>query len=92
MRAPHDSFRIYIAGPMTGIDKYNFPAFDAAAQDLRDMGFHPVSPADIDRAHGFDPTDPREQAEMHTNLRDPISLSSPEQRSITIRRDGCFCT
>lgn len=73
LRAPHDGFRIYIAGPMTGIDKYNFPAFDAAAQDLRDMGFHPVSPADIDRAHGFDPTDPREQAEMHTNLRDIIS-------------------
>jgi len=47
--------RIYIAGPMRGYKYYNFPAFDAAAERLRRLGFEPVSPADMDRALGFDP-------------------------------------
>lgn len=73
MRAPRNGFRIYIAGPMTGIDKYNFPAFDAAAVDLRDQGFHPVSPADIDRAHGFDPSSEADQLESHLDIDGIIS-------------------
>lgn len=44
--------RLYIAGPMTGIDNYNFPAFDAARDQLKSLGYEPVSPADIDRAAG----------------------------------------
>ncbi len=48
--------KIYIAGPMRGHKYYNFPAFDAAAERLRRLGFEPVSPADMDRALGFDPT------------------------------------
>lgn len=40
---------------MRGIPKFNFPAFDAAAAGLRDMGWEIVSPADIDREYGFDP-------------------------------------
>lgn len=48
--------RVYIAGPMRGIPQYNFPAFDAAKQNLLNRGYEPVSPADIDREHGFDPT------------------------------------
>lgn len=47
--------RIYIAGPMRGYKHYNFPAFDAAAERLRRLGFEPVSPADMDRQLGFDP-------------------------------------
>ncbi len=47
--------RIYIAGPMRGYKYYNFPAFDAAAERLRRLGFEPVNPADADRALGFDP-------------------------------------
>jgi hypothetical protein len=48
--------KIYIAGPMTGIEQWNFPAFDRVADILRSAGHTPVSPADIDRARGFDPT------------------------------------
>lgn len=45
----------YLAGKMRGIPKFNFPAFDAAAKDLREQGWEIISPADIDREHGFDP-------------------------------------
>lgn len=50
--------RLYVAGPMTGIPEWNFPAFDAAAEALRAAGYDVVSPAAIDRALGFDPTAP----------------------------------
>jgi hypothetical protein len=48
--------RTYLAGPMRGIPLYNFPAFDAAAADLRASGIKVISPADLDRMVGFDPT------------------------------------
>ena len=48
---------VYIAGPMRGIPYYNFPAFDAAADALRCAGYTVVSPADLDRAGGFDAKD-----------------------------------
>lgn len=48
--------RTYLAGPMRRIRWFNFPAFDAAAADLRSHGIIVVSPAEIDRAQGFDPT------------------------------------
>jgi hypothetical protein len=44
----------YIAGPMTGIAEFNFPAFDQAAADLRAQGWDVISPAELDRADGFD--------------------------------------
>lgn len=47
--------KIYIAGPMTGLPEWNFPAFDAAAEILRLDGHDPVNPADLDREIGFDP-------------------------------------
>lgn len=31
--------RIYIAGPMTGLPEYNYPAFRAAAVELRAVGY-----------------------------------------------------
>lgn len=40
--------RVYLAGPMSGIRKMNFPAFDAAAADLRSRGYDVVSPAELD--------------------------------------------
>lgn len=48
---------VYLAGPMTGIAEFNFPAFDAAAVKLRDLGYVVFNPADNDRdKYGFDPT------------------------------------
>lgn len=46
---------IYIAGPMKGYEYYNFPAFDAARDEIIRRGHTPISPADLDREAGFDP-------------------------------------
>ena len=47
--------RIYIAGPMTGLPEFNYPAFHAAAADLRALGYQVVSPAEL---HDGDTTQP----------------------------------
>lgn len=49
---------IYLAGPMTGIPKFNHPAFDAAAAKLRAMGHTVFNPADNDRSLGIVPGEP----------------------------------
>jgi hypothetical protein len=56
--------RIYIAGPMTGLPEFNYPAFNAEAQRLRGLGGgepcrKPSSAMQIMaglHAHGFAPT------------------------------------
>lgn len=46
--------RIYLSGPMTGLPDLNFPAFHAAAAELRAAGHEVVNPAEINV--GTDPT------------------------------------
>lgn len=38
--------RIYLAGPMTGLPEYNYPAFHAEAARLRALGYHVENPAE----------------------------------------------
>lgn len=38
--------RIYLAGPMTGLPEYNYPAFHAEAARLRGLGFDVENPAE----------------------------------------------
>lgn len=45
--APPARIRVYVAGPMTGIQDLNFPAFHAEASRLRGLGYEVVNPAEI---------------------------------------------
>jgi hypothetical protein len=38
--------RLYIAGPMTGVRDYNYPAFKATAQAWRECGWDVLDPAE----------------------------------------------
>jgi hypothetical protein len=38
--------RLYLAGPMTGLPAFNFPAFHAEAARLRAIGYHVENPAE----------------------------------------------
>jgi len=53
--------RVYISGPMRGYPRWNFSAFDRAAAIWEQAGHTPISPAEVDRAIGFDPDGPAEQ-------------------------------
>jgi len=46
--------KYYLAGPMSGIPKFNIPAFEEAANRLRDMGLIIVSPAELDSKEVYD--------------------------------------
>lgn len=47
--------KVYLAGPMRGYERYNFPAFEEAAKELRDVPIEVLSPAEHDLERGFDP-------------------------------------
>jgi nucleoside 2-deoxyribosyltransferase len=38
--------RVYIAGPMTGLPDFNYPAFHAEAARLRELGYRVSNPAE----------------------------------------------
>lgn len=40
--------RLYLAGPMSGLPEYNYPAFNDAAARLREAGFFVANPAEIE--------------------------------------------
>lgn len=48
--------RVYLAGPMRGIEAFNFPTFAEATAALRRKGHTVFSPAERDLDAGFDPT------------------------------------
>lgn len=52
--------KIYLAGPMRGLWRYNFPLFEKVAKRLRLYGFTVWSPAEHDLESGFDPDTPME--------------------------------
>ena len=74
--------RIYLAGPMSGIQFFNFPAFDTTRDELiKNDYWEVVSPADIDREYGFDATKMPEDSDWYSI---PPAAGT---RSEIIRRD-----
>jgi hypothetical protein len=53
-----DKLVVYVAGPMRNYPRYNFDAFDECKGRLEAAGYEVISPADLDRALGFDPDGP----------------------------------
>ena len=66
---------IYIAGPMRGVEEYNYPAFDRQATVLEKQGWLVINPAEMDRddekpingPHEFDPDNNYEDHEFMRN-------------------------
>lgn len=97
------SERVYIAGRMRGVKFYNFPAFDKARDRLNAIGVSVISPADMDRAAGFDPTqwvwslDDYDWGTVPDGFdlaaavaRDNDAIDSPETVAVYVISDG-FC-
>lgn len=51
----HETLHSYIVGPMSGLPRLNFDAFDDMAASLMIAGYVVLSPADLLRANGIDP-------------------------------------
>jgi hypothetical protein len=69
--------KLYLAGPMRGRPEFNFPAFDRAEAQLRDMGHDVFSPAARDREHGFTAeglTGDEDLAALGFDLRDALAV------------------
>jgi len=49
---------IYIAGPMSGYPEFNYPAFNAAEQELSDRGFTVLTPVSGELAPTVDEAKP----------------------------------
>jgi len=65
---------VYIAGPMTGYERYNADAFNAAAADLRQRGYRVINPVELDIEVGFDPsTDSPEDFDLPAAIRRDVN-------------------
>jgi hypothetical protein len=58
MKESKNQKRAYLAGKMTGIDQLNYPAFTAAAAELRAKNYFVFSPHENDARYNIDPSKP----------------------------------
>lgn len=50
--------KVYVSGPMSGIEEFNHPAFREATEDLRARGYEVISPHELDDPEVLDKHDP----------------------------------
>jgi len=43
---------IYVSGPMTGYEQFNYPAFERVTKELRELGLAVISPHEINPNDG----------------------------------------
>lgn len=86
--------RVYIAGPMTGIESYNFPAFFEAEERWTEAGWQVVNPARIDVDAGFDSSGEAESQEFYMRrdlpevaLCNAIALLPGWERSVGVSKE-----
>lgn len=72
---------IYLCGPMTGLPEYNYPAFHAAAAELRAQGWHVVKDRTISARR------PAHQPPANT-FGEPIADTLPHDTASPIRTSG----
>lgn len=74
---PLSKVRVYVCGPMRRIAQFNFPAFFAAEEQLRQAGFEVFNPARRDVDRGFDPSKMTGHEDLSTlgfDLRDALAV------------------
>lgn len=69
---PNTSRRIYIAGPMTNVQHFNYPAFHAAAAHLRVCGWNVVNPAEMGNKYGTPEEINADKSKLDALLRDEL--------------------
>ncbi len=79
---------IYISGPMTGYEYFNFEAFDKASHKFKEMGYKVINPAQIARDMKFDPTELSDDWNWNTMPED-ISLDTIKGLIIDELRNTC---
>jgi hypothetical protein len=71
--------KVYIAGPMRGYERYNFPTFDLARDIWRIRGWEVINPADLDREND----DFRE-----TDVWPEVAADAEARRRAVVQRDA----
>ena len=80
--------KLFISGPMRGIPYYGFPAFDAARAAFEAAGFDVVTPADLDRAAGFDAMDLPETTDWNTEAGFDVRAAMKRNIDALLDSDG----
>lgn len=78
---------VYLCGPMTGYQDFNFPAFDAAEARLKRLCFKVISPANLDREANFNPTNGCTLDELHACIKRDVEAIFASDLVITL--EGC---
>ena len=76
--------KIYLAGPMSGIEDYNFPAFFAYAEALTDGGWEVFNPAQNDLDNWGDMDGVKKNANYRECLYQDLSWITQEADAIAM--------
>ena len=77
---------VYLSGPMTGIENYNYPMFNEVAREVRELGHRVINPAEFYGGHG----DRTRQEYMHKSVQ--ALLNSTNVILLPGWRDSKGCT